>query len=182
MPLLPHETEIFPDDLFSLDTAELLWMVAHVRSRQEKVLARFLVEQQAPFYLPQVETVRRRGGRTYRSHLPLLPGYVFLRLGPRQRELPWRSNVVAALLDVPDQEQLGNELAQIRRLQLAGASLRPEPVFATGDPVRVTSGVFAGYTGTVVRQRGEARLIVQISLIRQAIAVEFDRDAVTHSR
>jgi len=182
MPLLPREPDLFPDDLFSLPDEEFPWGVAPLRRRQEKVLARFLLQNGVPFYLPQIEQVTKRGGRTYKSHLPLLTGYVFFRLAPTGRDLLWRSNVVAALLDVPDQVQLGSELAQLRALQLAGASLRPEPELAAGDPVRITGGAFAGYTGVVMRERGQARLIVQISLIRQAVAVEFGRDVLAPAR
>jgi hypothetical protein len=36
--------------------------------------------------------------------------------------------------------------------------------------------VFAGYSGVVVREKGRDRLIVQISLLRTAVAVELDRE------
>src|SRR6185369_2241501 len=114
VPLLPKEMEVFPAALFELEPAAYPWGVAHVRSRQEKSLARFLAQRDVPFYLPQLENRRRRSGRDFVSHLPLFPGYVFFRGGAAARDLVWRSNVAASVIDVEDQERLGEELAQLR--------------------------------------------------------------------
>jgi transcription antitermination factor NusG len=176
MPLLPKEEDVFPAELFALDAERHPWGVAHVRSRQEKSLARFLVQRNVPFYLPQVENRRRRSGRDFISHLPLFPGYLFFRGGADARELVWRSNVAASVVDVADQAGLGAELGQLRALQLAGASLRVVDELAAGDAVRVSSGAFAGYTGIIERQTGRDRLVVRVSLIHKAVAVEFERE------
>jgi transcription antitermination factor NusG len=179
MPLLPKEEEVFPSALFELEPAAYPWGVAHVRSRQEKSLARFLAQRDVPFYLPQIENRRRRSGRDFVSHLPLFPGYVFFRGGAEVRELVWRSNVAASVIDVADQRRIGDELAQLRELQLAGASLRVVEELVAGDAVRVSEGAFAGYTGVVERGKGRDRLIVRVSLIHKAIAVEFERELLT---
>ena len=178
MPLLAEETAIFPPELFSLDRASHPWGVAHVRSRQEKVLARFLADRGIPFYLPIASVKRRSGPRTLTSHLPLFAGYVFHRAPDAQRDLLWRSNAVANLIDVEDQQQLEDELAQIRSLQMSGASLRVIPQLVQGQAVRIVEGVFAGYTGVVERGKGSDRLIIRVSLLRQAVCVEFDRDVL----
>ncbi|HEX7152392.1 MAG TPA: transcription termination/antitermination NusG family protein [Thermoanaerobaculia bacterium] len=182
MPLLPKEIDILPDGIFSLSYDSHPWNVAHVRSRQEKVLARHLVRHEIAFYLPLMETRRKSGGRQLTSYVPLFPGYVFFRPQPGQRDLVWRSNVAANVIDVPDQELLGRELQQIRQLQLAGASFRTELELAVGDAVQVQEGAFSGYSGVVLREKGRDRLIVQISLIRQAVSVEFERDVVARSK
>lgn len=182
MPLLPRQTEIFPDDLFDLAIERLPWGVAHVRSRQEKVLARHLVQKGIPFYLPVTEVKRKRAGRAYASYVPLFPGYVFHRALPAERDVLWRSNVIANLIDVPNQSELDRELKQLRELQIRGASLKPYQQLVPGDPVRVAEGSFAGYTGVVERGKAGARLIVRISLLNQAVAVEFDRAVLQRVR
>lgn len=178
MPLLPKETEVFPDGLFELPAESAIWAVAHVRSRQEKTLARHLERHGIGFYLPQIEKATRRGGRTYRSFVPLFPGYVFLRGDARSRDIAWRSNVVANLIAVDDQELVHKELLQLRELQLAGTSLTPQLDIVIGTPVRVTDGVFAGYTGIVVKEKDKERLIITISHLHRAVAVEIARGAV----
>ena len=178
MPLLPKETEILPAEIFSLSPETHPWGVAHVRSRQEKVLARYLAEQNIPFYLPTTTVQRKREARTRTSHLPLFAGYVFHRAPDEKRELIWRSNVVANLIEVADQTQLGDELAQLRSLQQSGASFKLYHELLPGEPVRIVHGAFAGYSGVVMRAKGQERLIVSVSLLRQAVSVEFDREVV----
>jgi transcription antitermination factor NusG len=182
MPLLPRETDILPEDIFTLAADELPWGVAHVRSRQEKVLARHLAEHRIFFYLPLTELQRKREGRTLTSHVPLFSGYVFHRATAAQRDLLWRSNVVANLIAVPNQHELHAELAQLRQLQLAGASLKTYHELPPGQPVRIESGPFAGYQGVVVRGKARDRLIVSISLLRQSVAVELDREVLRRVR
>src|SRR6266700_3747370 len=110
MPLLPKETEIQPETIFDLSDP---WRVAHVRSRQEKALARHLLESGVPFYLPQIEKTSTRGGRRFVSFVPLFGGYVFFRGDRDARQRALRSNVVANLIEVEDQDGLDAELKQI---------------------------------------------------------------------
>ena len=182
MPLLAKELELHPGDLFSLQYERWPWSVAHTRSRQEKVLARALAEKNVPFYLPQIEKRRVRAGRNLVSHLPLFSGYVFVRGGADARDVARRSGVVVAIIDVDDQQRLDGELRQIRELQLAGASLELHDPIETGDVVKINDGVFRGYRGIVLREKGRERLLVELTLLRKAVAVEFARDALRRSR
>jgi transcription antitermination factor NusG len=178
MPLLPREPEVFPEELFALPIEEFPWIVAHVRSRQEKVLGRYLRERSVPFYLPQVEHVRKRAGRNFHSYLPLFPGYVFVRGEADIRNTIRRSDVIVNLIGVPDQRQLGTELEELRALQLRGASLRVYQHFVSGDAVLIREGVFRGYRGIVMREKGRDRLLISISLLRQTVIIEFDRQTL----
>jgi transcription antitermination factor NusG len=175
MPLLPKEPDLFPDDFFALSVDSFPWHVTHVRCRQEKVLARRLLDQEVPFYLPQTERVAERSSRRFRSYVPLFPGYVFFRGGSRARDVALRSGVTVRIIGVDDQELLGAQLAQIRRLQLAGASFEVYEDLLPNDPVRIMNGPFRGYEGTVVRSGRGERLVVALSLLRKSFAVEFDR-------
>ena len=179
MPLLPKEPQLSSETIFDAPDP---WRVAHVRSRQEKVLARHLLQSGIAFYLPQIEKSATRGGRRFASYVPLFPGYVFFRGGPADRLTALRSNVIASLIEVENQTLLNDELQQIRRLQLAGASLIPVEQFAVGDAVRINEGAFAGYEGIVVRTPKRDRLLVSISLLRKTIAVEFPRTAINRRR
>ena len=42
--------------------------------------------------------------------------------------------------------------------------------------MKITEGSFKGYRGVVLREHGRERLIVSIDLIRQSIAVDFERE------
>jgi transcription antitermination factor NusG len=178
MPLLGRELELFPPDGLDLPGPEFPWHVAHTRSRQEKALARHLVSQKVAFYVPQYEKRTRRSGRTFTSFLPLFPGYVFFRGGSRERQAALRSHLVVRVLEVKDQALLGAELAELRRLQVSGACLTPLVELGPGDEVRIVEGPFQGHTGIVLRGQSQVRLVVSITMLRQSVAVEFERGAL----
>jgi len=176
MPILRKESDFFPEDLFDMSTAEAPWEIAHLRSRQEKSVARLLLDGGKPFYLPQVTQTNKRAGRTFVSHLPLFPGYIFLRRVEGLRQTLWRTSAVVNMIGVPDQVQLAAELQQIRQLQASGALLTPHLDLAPGDSVRIKEGSFSGYAGIVMEERGSLRLIVSVSVLRKSVAVEFPRE------
>lgn len=178
MPILSKESDIFPNDLFDLPTETAPWEIAHLRSRQEKTVARLLYDARKPFYLPQVKHTTKSAARTSVSHLPLFPGYIFVRRVDGLRETLHRTHAVAQMLDVPDQSQLSSELFQIRELQASGAMLTPTVELMPGDAVRIEEGAFSGYTGIVVRERGSLRLIVSIAILNKAVEVEFPREVL----
>jgi transcription termination/antitermination protein NusG len=178
MTILRKESDIFPDQLFELPTADAPWEIAHLRSRQEKSVARLLLDAGMPFYLPQVQQTKKTSGRTFVSHLPLFPGYIFLRRVEGLRQTLWRTSAVANLIEVPDQAQLTAELLQVRLLQNSGAVLTPRVDLVPGDAVRITEGSFSGYTGTVLEERGMQRLIISVSMLKKSVSVEFPREVL----
>jgi len=182
MPILRRESDIFPPDLFAIPLEIALWEIVHVRSRQEKALARLLTERRQPFFLPQIEKQMRRAGRKFTSFLALFPGYVFIRRTEETRQVLWASGAVARVISVDDQRLLNDELRQIRALQESGASLVPQPNLAPGDRVRITDGVFNGYIGTLVRERDSVRLIVAISSLNKSVLAEFPRESIVPHR
>src|SRR2546428_14121161 len=109
MPILKREPDAFPESIFEMTSP---WWVAHLRSRQEKLLARYLREHQVPFYLPQMEKRVRRSGRTFVSYLPLFAGYVFFRGGREEKLRGLKSNVVVDGLGPFGPDEILRELQQ----------------------------------------------------------------------
>jgi transcription antitermination factor NusG len=179
MPILKQENEIFPDNLFDLPISGAPWEIAHLRSRQEKTVARVLLDGGIPFYLPQIKQTTKRSGRSMVSHLPLFPGYIFLRRAKGLRETLWRTSAIANMIEVPDQSELTKELVQIRKLQSSGAFLTSRKDLVPGDTVHITDGVFTGYTGCVVEERGSLRLVVSVSILKSFVAIEFPRELLS---
>ncbi len=182
MPILQKESDIFPDNLFEMSTGDAPWEIAHLRSRQEKSVARLLLDARKPFYLPQIQQKKKASGRTFISHLPLFPGYIFLRRVNGLRETLWRTSAIAKMLEVLDQEQLTHELLQLRQLQASGAVLTPRDELVPGDAVQITEGAFSGYSGIVLEERGALRLIVSVSVLKKSVTVEFPRASLTRAK
>ena len=67
MPILRKERDIFPENLFELPTDVAPWEIGHLRSRQEKAVARLLLDAKLPFYLPQPTQLERVRGIARRA-------------------------------------------------------------------------------------------------------------------
>ena len=179
MPILKREPDFLPADLFDLPPDRYPWWVVHVRSRQEKVLARECRARDIPFYLPLREHRNRRDPRHRVSFLPLFPGYVFVRGDVEHERLEvLRTNLCVHVLPVLDQEGLAHDLAQVKRLQEMGLPLRRHPELEKGSVVRIEEGPFEGMTGRVTSLKGKNRFIVSVRFIHRSVSVELDRDEI----
>lgn len=159
-----------------------LWWVAHTRSRNEKALAQDLINKDISYFLPMSWKVRRRKQRTIRSLLPLFSGYLFFCGNENQRVELLRTNRVANIIEVNDQQRLLDELLQIEQALQAGASLAPHSYIKAGQHCRVIAGPLADLQGIVIRTKTAARLVLQIDMLGQAASVEIDLDMIEIDR
>jgi transcription antitermination factor NusG len=154
------------------------WWVAHTRSRNEKALAWDNLNKNISYFLPMNWKVRRTRGRTVRSLLPLFSGYLFFCGDERDRLEVLRTNRVAHVLEVKDQDKLVDELSQIERAISAGVSLRPHKYLKAGQHCRVIGGPLADLQGIIVTTRDDTRLVLQIDMLGQATSLEIDIESV----
>jgi len=122
--------------------------------------------------------VSRRRGRTIRSLLPLFSGYLFFCGSEKQRLEVLRTNRVANLLTVSNQEKLTAELSQIERALLAGARLKPDNYIRAGQMCRIVAGPLAGLQGVVIKTSRQMRLVLQIDILNQAGSLEISEDMI----
>lgn len=151
------------------------WWVLHTRAQNEKRVAAELERHRCQYYLPLV-AVRHTYARSRWAvfHKPLFPGYVFLCGEHRDREIAWRTNRVANILEVVDQERLRTELQHICRLVEHGRNIELFRGLQPGRRCRVVAGALRGVEGVVLQWAGRTRLFVGVSLIGQSATVEID--------
>jgi transcription antitermination factor NusG len=89
-----------------------------------------------------------------------------------------RTDRVANLIEVKDQELLVRELVQLEQALKAGAPLTPHKYIKTGQKCRVIAGPLLGLEGIVVTTRGTMRLLLQVDMLGQAASVEIDIDMI----
>ena len=156
------------------------WYALHTYPRHEKRVYERLGLQAIECFLPLYETVHRwKNGCNVRVELPLFPGYLFLKIDPRERfkaqSLPGAVSTVGSVSGpwpLPDAEIVG------LRARLQARKFEPHPYLAVGQKVRIKSGPLADLTGFLVRQSGGFRVVLSIALIQQSAAVEVDADDV----
>lgn len=93
-----------------------------------------------------------------------------------------RTNRVANIIEVNDQQRLLDELLQIEQALRTGAPLVPHSYIKAGQHCRVIAGPLADLQGIVIRTKTAARLVLQIDMLGQAASVEIDLDMIEIDR
>jgi transcriptional antiterminator RfaH len=177
MPILPLEPFVFPDTLFTNPAAAeepLRWWALHVKPRAEKSLARTLLDRGLPFFLPLWKKCSRNRGRVLTSHVPLFPGYLFLRGDDQARVQALTTNYIVRTLHVEDQAELQADLARVYHLMASGAVLSPEERLRPGTRVEITAGPFAGIEGKIIRRGHRLKFFVEVHFLQRGVSVEID--------
>ncbi len=178
MPLLPPEPFVYPDDLLTCSVAppeqETRWWVLHTRPRTEKALARNLFQRQQGFFLPLYKKQWRSNGRLQTSHVPLFPGYVFLRGDAASRLAALQTNQVARVLDVPNGAELQADLHHVYQVMEKGLPMAPEERLQPGALVTITACPLAGLQGKILRRDKRLRFVIEVHFIQQGASVEVE--------
>ncbi|HML96322.1 MAG TPA: UpxY family transcription antiterminator [Thermodesulfobacteriota bacterium] len=150
------------------------WYAVHTRSRHEKRAAWDLDERNVEAFLPLRETLCKWKDRKKRIQMPLFPGYLFVRIDPRDSlDVLGAKGVVRILgssgVPVPVPEE---EIDAARKLVRSGIPCAPFPYDFEGREAVITGGPLEGLRGRIESQRGGFRLILSVHLIRSAVSVE----------
>jgi transcription antitermination factor NusG len=179
MPILGKENDIYPSDLLANDdylTSEARqWWCVYTLSRREKDLMRKLAVLKIAHYSPVIpKRYRSPNGRLRTSYVPLFPNYVFMFGTEEDRYEAMTTNCISKCNPIKDREQLVHDLRQIHNVIDSGVALTPEARLEPGNKVRVKTGPFAKYEGTVIRREGKTRLLLSIQFIEQCVSMEMD--------
>jgi transcription antitermination factor NusG len=162
----------------------LRWYALTVRHQHEQQTERVLRSQGWETLVPRYCSRRQWSDRVKEIELPLFSGYVFCRfpLGDRVRveDTPGVAQIVKFNgLAAPLQDR---EIAEMQSMLVSGAKLSPWPYLRAGDRVQVVRGPLRGLEGTLLRDGGEARLVVSVEMLQRSIAAEVDPTMVVPLR
>ncbi len=152
------------------------WQVLYVRPRCEKKMAAYCVAQSIDYYLPLRNETKIYQRRKVHVEKPVFPGYVFVGHTEEQRVIMLKSNLIVRLLEVDAQKVFLHELEQIRRALQVDPTLGACAAFTEGVAVRIIDGAFRGIEGVVHAVRGETKVVLNVEMIGQAVAVEVETD------
>lgn len=154
------------------------WWVLHTRSRHEKAVASALERHRVRHYLPLVRMRRTHGRRRVNVDLPLFPGYLFVRGDASACETAWRTNKVAQILRVEDQNRIHRELESIHCVVESGEQVDLYPALREGRRCRIKSGPLRGVEGVVLKARKGWRMYVAATVLHQSVTIEIDAAAL----
>lgn len=154
------------------------WWVLHTKARNEKALAGELDKLKIQTFLPLVVGRRTDRGRATRIKIPLFPGYLFLCGGNDARLAALRTNRIAHVLEVADQDRLRADLIRIQRVVLSDVPIDLHPRLRRGSRCRVVRGTLAGLEGVVLRRRGLWRVYVAVEFLGQSAELDINPDSL----
>ena len=157
------------------------WYALYTRSRAEKAVHDELNKKGVEAFLPMTRRLRQWKDRKKWVDFPLFPGYLFIQIVPSPEERVRVLKVKGAVhilglnphTPIPDPE-----IESIRRLLEHPELLDPHPFLEVGRRVRVVRGPFIGVEGILLEKRKKSRLVVAVSLLKQAVSTEVDADDV----
>ena len=159
-----------------MDRGAAAWYAIWTRSRHEQVVRDQLERKGYEAFLPTIPRWSRWKDRKKKIDWPLFPGYCFARFDPAERLPILKCTGVVSIVSfdgevVPIPEV---EIESIRRLVRSDLQYDPCPLIKEGTMVEVTHGPLTGVSGRLVRKGTNARLILAVDLIGQAVSVEVD--------
>lgn len=156
------------------------WFALEITRRQEKHVETLLRGRGYDAFLPQYEALSKRADRVAKVRLPLFPGYLFCRFDPVHRlpilTTPGVYRIVSTMegpLAVDERE-----VEDLRAVIASRACCQPWPYVEVGQQMRIISGPLRGVEGIVTEYTKQRRLILSVTLLRRAVAVELDAVAV----
>ncbi len=161
-------------DLRPIDSFVGQWWVLHTRSRAEKTIATDLRRNHVQHYLPLVRCKRVYGVRIREVSIPLFPGYVFLCGDDSDRIAALKTNRVANILEVPDQDRFRTDLIQVQQVVESDEPVDLCPRLVEGARCRVLRGSLAGIEGQVLKRKGPWRVYVSVQFLGQSVELEID--------
>jgi transcription elongation factor/antiterminator RfaH len=152
------------------------WYAVHTRHQHEKIAARILEYKDFEVFLPLYKARRRWQDRIKEIHIPLFPGYLFVRTGHARWLQILTAAGVSSIVSCGNQPAVipSSEIEGVRRIVESTLRVEPHPFLKTGDWVRVKYGPIAGVEGILLRKKNIARLILSVEMLGKSAAVEVD--------
>ena len=155
---------------------ESRWYAVYTCARHEKRVREQLELRQLRGALPLYRALHRWKDRRKEVELPLFPSYVFVQLALKDRlrvlEIPGVVSFVTAQgrpAPLPE-----DEIRPFLNGWDGSVRMEPYPYLQPGRQVRLRSGPMAGLEGMLLRRKDGLRLVVSISMLMRAVAVEVD--------
>ena len=159
---------------------QLSWFAVQTRSRHEKRVRAQLAERNVEHFLPTTKRINQWSDRRKEVEVPLFAGYCFARLSRADGLAVLRSQGVVRFVGsagrpepIPDEE-----IESLRKLLNSSSEFVGYPYLREGMFVEVIHGPLQGVQGRLIREARNARLVLSITLIQRAVAIEINADHV----
>jgi len=152
------------------------WYLVHTKPRQENCALENLERQGYACYLPTLRVEKLRQGSLTAVEEPLFPRYLFIQLGHDDSAKSWApirsTRGVCRLVSFgAEPARVDDDLIDLLKARVANAQSSPQPLFSSGERVRLTGAPFAGVEGLYQMTDGQQRAMVLIELLSRPVRV-----------
>lgn len=156
------------------------WFAIQTLSRHEKTVRNQFEMRKIEHFLPTMRRLSQWTDRKKQIEMPLFAGYCFARFSSSGRLAVLQSQGVVRVVGsggrpepIPDEE-----IESLRKLINSPSEYLCCRYLREGMLVEVIHGPLQGVKGRLVREARHSRLVLSISLIQRAVAIEIDADSV----
>lgn len=159
-------------------TGLLRWFALQVRSQHEFNVASCLEGKGYEQFVPSYTARSKNARRVREQQRALFSGYIFCRFDPNRRLPVLVTPGVLSIVSLAGYPQPIDdaEVEALRLVQRSELQREPWKALTVGSLAEITDGPLAGLCGRVSVEKGQHRLILQVSLLQRAVAVEIQRD------
>jgi transcription antitermination factor NusG len=154
------------------------WYALHAQSKFEKLATTVLRDKGFEVFLPVYRATRQWSDRVKKLDLPLFPGYLFCRFDTAELLPIVTTPGVLRIVGIGKKPVAvsDHEIEAVQAVVDSGLMAMPWPDLSTGSPVLIEHGPLAGVEGIVLEVNKKYRLIVSVTLLQRAVAVEIERE------
>ena len=158
------------------------WHAVYVSSRSEKKVCENLNRKSIEAYVPLVKTIRQWSDRKKKIELPLISGYVFVRINLSEKDKVLHTKSVVNFVKsqgvtAPIRDE---EIERLKQLVELGYHLEVAPLtkINQGDKIKISSGTLKGIEGVVIDANGDKLIEVLLESIGQCIRVKLPKEMI----
>jgi transcription termination/antitermination protein NusG len=162
--------------LSDVTSVEPLWFAVYTRSRHEVAVKNQLDAKSILNFLPSYTKLSHWKDRRKEIHLPLFPGYLFVKTLLDDRIDVLKTFGVVYIvgnssgpLPVPE-----DSIVNIQSILDRGLKVDPHPYLKVGSRVRITDGPLRGIEGILIRKKNRTLLVLSIDLIQRSVSMEIE--------
>jgi transcription antitermination factor NusG len=160
------------------------WHAIYVKSRTEKKVMMRLEDKGIEAYAPMVKTIRQWSDRKKKVELPLINGYVFVFIEPRDHEKVLQTAGVVNFVRSEGKIALVRpiEIERLKQLCTLGYQMESQAIsrrYNEGDKVKIQSGPLKGLEGFVTTHREYRDIEVLLESIGQCIRVRLPQEILS---
>ena len=151
------------------------WYVIYTRSRLEKKVEQFLLEEDIHVYLPLQKRLKQWSDRKKWIYEPLFKSYVFVYISEKDFLKVTRTEGVVAFVMFEGQPARipPQQIKAVKHFIKTGEGLEDKPgKYNIGDLVTITRGAMKGLSGKLIEHTGKKRVRIEIHGINKTVFVK----------